>query len=203
MKNYKDAGEFNWSDRFDYDNYLVRKKIFKLFGSVFHIYDPNGQIAFYSKQKAFKLKEDIRLYAGEDMRKELLLIQARQIIDFSAAYDVIDSTSNMKVGALRRKGIKSIFKDEWIIMNAQDREIGFIKEDSVSLALVRRFITNLFPQTYYGEINGEQVCTFQQNFNPFVLKIKLDFSMDKKGVLDRRLAIAAAVLLCAIEGREK
>ena len=187
---------------FTYESYLVRRKIFKLFGAAFHIYDPNGKVAFYSKQRAFKLKEDIRLYTDEDMQKEVLTIQARQIIDFSAAYDVIDPASNEKIGTLRRKGMKSILKDEWIIMNAEEREIGFIKEDSMLLALIRRFLANLIPQKYYGEVNGEQVCLFKQNFNPFVMKINLDFSMDKKGLLDRRLGIAGAVLLCAIEGKQ-
>jgi uncharacterized protein YxjI len=187
---------------FRHESYLVRRKVLKLFGAAFHIYDPHGKVAFYSKQKAFKLKEDIRLYTGEDMRTEVLSIQARQIIDFSAAYDVIDPNTNAKVGAFKRKGMRSLVKDEWIIMNAEDRKIGFIKEDSMVLALIRRFLTNLIPQKYYGELRGEQVCLFQQNFNPFVMKIHLDFSMDKNGLLDRRLGIAGAVLLCAIEGKQ-
>ena len=189
-------------EAFAHESYLVRRKIFKLFGAAFHIYDPSGRVVFYSKMKAFKLKEDIRLYTGEDMQTEILRIQARQIIDFSAAYDVIDSTTSRKVGVLKRKGLKSILKDEWIIMDAEDKELGFIKEDSTLLALIRRFLTNLIPQKYHGELKGEQVCFFKQNFNPFVMKINLDFSMDKKGLLDRRLGIAGAVLLCAIERKQ-
>ncbi|MCD5397687.1 hypothetical protein LR003_01970 [candidate division NPL-UPA2 bacterium] len=190
------------SNVFTHDSYLIRRKIFKLFGAAFHIFDPNGKVVFYSKMKAFKLKEDIRLYTGEDMHTEVLTIQARQIIDFAATYDVFDPTTNTKVGALKRKGLKSIFKDEWIIMDTEDREIGYIKEDSALLALIRRFLTNLIPQKYHGELNGEQVCIFKQNFNPFVVKINLDFSMDEKDLLDRRLGIAGAVLLCAIEGKQ-
>lgn len=190
-------------DRFKYQQYLIRRKIFKLFGGAFHIYSPNDEVVFYSHMKAFKLKEDIRLYTGEDMKTEILSINARKIIDFSSAYDVVDSATKEKVGALKRKGFKSLLKDEWIFMNAHDQEIGFIKEDSMMLALVRRLLTNLIPQKYHGEINGKQVCTFKQNFNPFVIKIKLDFSQDVTGLLDRRLGIAAAVLLCAIEGRQQ
>lgn len=190
------------SSVFRHENYIVRRKIFKLFGAAFYIYDPVGKVALYSKQKAFKLREDIRLYTDEDMLTEVLSINARQIIDFSAVYDVIDSSLNMKVGALKRKGMKSILKDEWIIMDASDREIGFIKEDSTALALTRRFLTNLIPQKYYGEVKGEQVCVFKQKCNPFIMKMSLDYSMDRKQLLDRRLGLAGAVLLCAIEGRQ-
>lgn len=187
---------------FSHKNYLVRRKIFKLFGAAFHIYDPDGNVAFYSKMKAFKMKEDIRLYSSEDMQTEVLSIKARSIIDFSAAYDVVETNTNTKIGALKRKGMKSILKDEWIILDSEDNQIGFVREDSALLAMVRRFLTNIIPQKYHGEINGEQVCEFKQNFNPFIMKINLDYSMDTKGLLDRRLGIAAAVLLCAIEGKQ-
>ena len=187
---------------FTHTQYCVRRKILKLFGAAFHIYDSNGDVAFYSRMKALKLKEDIRLYTGEDMRTEVLTIKARQIIDFAATYDVFDPATNAKVGALKRKGLKSLIKDEWIILDAEDREVGCIKEDSMLLALIRRFLTNLIPQNYLGEMNGKQVCNFKQNFNPFVIKINLDFSMDEERLLDRRLGIAGAVLLCAIEKKQ-
>lgn len=187
---------------FTHPTYTVRRQIFKLLGAAFHIYDPNGNVAFYSKQKAFKLKEDIRVYTGEDMRNEILTIKAKNIIDFSAAYDIFDPTTQTKVGVLKRKGMKSILKDEWIIMDANEKQIGLIQEDSMMLALVRRFLTNLVPQSFDGTINGQKVCHFKQNFNPFVTKITLDFSMDINNLLDRRLGIAAAVLLCAIEGKQ-
>ncbi|MCE9608892.1 MAG: hypothetical protein K8R23_01560 [Chthoniobacter sp.] len=117
--------------------------------------------------------------------------------------DVFDpEIGGVKIGALKRKGLKSILKDEWVFMDAADREIGLIKEDSLFLALVRRFLTNLIPQTYEGNIGGVRVCQFKQNFNPFVMKVTLDFSPDLNAVLDRRLGLAAAVLLCAIEGKQ-
>ena len=189
--------------QFSYDTYLVRRKVFKLFGAAFHIYNPDGEVAFYSKQKAFKLKEDIRVYTSEEMTTEALIIQARNIIDFSATYDVIDPASGNKIGAVQRKGMKSIFKDEWIFMNSDDKIIGTIKEDSAVLALIRRFLTNLIPQTFHGESEGKEVCIFKQKFNPFIAKVELDFSMDNEGILDRRLGIACAVLLSAIEGKQQ
>src|SRR6185503_8752410 len=97
--------------------YVIRKKVLKLFGGAFHIYGPGGELLFYSKMKAFKLREDIRLYTGEDMQTEVLTIQAREIFDFSATYDVVDATSGERVGALRRKGGRSMIRDEWAILD--------------------------------------------------------------------------------------
>lgn len=191
------------SEHFDHYSYLVRRKVLKLFGGAFHVFDPDGNLIFYSQMKAFKLKEDIRLYTSEDMQDEILLIQARQVLDFAAAYDVIDSKTGQKIGALKRKGFKSILQDEWIFMDASDNEIGFLREDNMALALIRRFLCNLIPQKYHCEINGTPVCTMKQNFNPFVMKIHVDFSQDLNKLLDRRLGLAAAILLCAIEGKQQ
>lgn len=188
--------------RFSHTSYLVRRKVLTFAGGAFHVYDPSGELAFYSRLKAFKLKEDIRLYTGEDMAREVLVIKARKVLDISSAYDVHDPASGAKLGALRRKGLKSMLRDEWLLLDATDREIGLIQEDSMGKALLRRFLTNLVPQSYHCTIGGSLVCTMKQNFNPFVLKLSVDFSPDLQGLLDRRLGIAGAILLCAIEGRQ-
>jgi hypothetical protein len=79
---------------------MVRRKVIKLLGGAFHAYDLQQQELYaYSKMKAFKLKEDIRLYSDDKMTTELLPIKARQIIDLGATYDVVDPRQG-KVGAL-------------------------------------------------------------------------------------------------------
>lgn len=187
-------------NHFNEDYYLVRRKIIKLLGGAFHVYDRNEQVVAYSKLKAFKLKEDIRMYTGEDMRQELFRIHARNVIDFAATYDVIDSATEAKLGALRRKGFKSIIKDEWVILNENDQEIGSIQEDCMALALVRRFVCKMIPQEYLCSINGQPECKYKQNFNPFVMKIHVNFTTANQ--VDRYLTMAGALLLCAIEGKE-
>ncbi|MDO8681893.1 MAG: hypothetical protein Q7N50_00230 [Armatimonadota bacterium] len=194
------------SDIFDCQKYTIRKKFFKMFGASFHIMDDQDNVVMFASMKAFKLKEDIRLYTGEDKLSELLTIQARQVLDISATYDVLDARTNDRVGALRRRGFKSILKDEWLILDTNDNEIGMIKEDSLGLALLRRLMNqvfmNLIPQKYHAEIGQNSVCAYQQNFNPFIQKIMVDFSDDFRGQLDRRLGLAAGVLLSAIEGKQ-
>lgn len=191
------------ADPFAGSRYLIRKQFFKLFGGAFRIYDESGSLALFADMKAFKLREDIRLYPDENKLQEVLLISARNIIDFSASYDVFDPVHQEKVGMLRRRGFKSMIKDEWVIFDAAEREVGTIKEDNIILALLRRFATNLIPQRFHGYIGDDQVFQFQQHFNPIVAKINLDFSSDTNSLLDRRLGLAAAVLLCAIEGRQQ
>jgi len=197
------------SDRFGHRTYVLKKQFFKMLGASFRIYEDNAEnsdrLLFFSQQKAFKLKEEIRLWTGEDMKQEVLSIKARKMLDFSGTYDVTDSATGQKIGALRRKGLKSMLQDEWLILDSLDREIGHIKEDSTALAIIRRFIeyAALFlPQSFHGFVGSNPVCLFKQNHNPFLAKIHVDFSVDTGNLLDRRLGIAAAVLLCAIEGKQ-
>ncbi len=42
----------------------------------------------------------------------------------------------------------------------------------------------------------------KQTYNPLLMKIQADFSADTQGLLDRRMGLAAAIMLCAIEGKQ-
>ncbi|MEK4063807.1 MULTISPECIES: hypothetical protein [Paenibacillus] len=190
------------NNAFNHTEYIIRKKVFSIMGAKLHIYNSSEELVLYSQMKAFKLKEDIALFTDESMEKELLRIKARNAIDFSATYDVHDSETGEHIGALRRKGLKSILKDEWTILDQRDTEIGLIKENSTLMALLRRFIT-LIPQKYNIELGNTVIPAFRQNFNPFVTKIIADFSEDRSGQLDRRLGLAAGILLCAVEGKQE
>ena len=186
----------------DHDRYLARRKVLALLGAQFHIYDPMGNVIAFVKQKAFKLKEDIRVYSDESMTRELLLIRARSMLDFSAAYDVNESESGKKLGALRRKGFSSMLRDSWEILDPTDEPIGRISEDSMGMALLRRFLSNLIPQRYQFRMYDQTVGTIRQLFNPFVHKFEVDFSSDINRMLPRELGLAAVILLLAIEGRQ-
>ena len=188
---------------FQHPRYVLKRQAIALTGK-FRFYDPVGNLVLFSEQKMFKLREDIRVYADEAKTREVLSIKARQIMDFSAAYDVVDSELNQKVGALRRKGLRSILRDEWEVLDAGDNVKGLLFEDSMGLALLRRLVLgNWLPQNYDITFGPTRVADLRQNFNLFRYELNLDFSMDTTNQLDRRLGIAAGILLAAIEGRQE
>lgn len=184
------------------NQYLFRKKVFKIFGGAFHVYGDDQTLLFYSKQKAFKLKEDFRIYADERMAEELLTIKTPQIFDLGATYYVHDPVADEPVGALRRKGLKSLFKDEWVFLSAEGQEIAKLTESSVLAALCSRFI-NLIPQKYViVSTDGTTIAEIKQHFNPFVLKYTMTLLQDNPAI-DRRLIVSAGILLASIEGRQQ
>jgi uncharacterized protein YxjI len=187
---------------FQHNQYLLKRQVFALTGK-FRIYDPAENLVLFSEQKMFRLREDIRVFSDEGKTQELLTIKARQIIDFSAAYDVVNTTTNEKVGVLRRKGWRSLLRDEWEVLDANDQLRGLLFEDSVGLALLRRLLLgSLLPQNYdltFGEV---RVADLRQRFNLFRYDLDLDFSMDPTRALDRRLGLAAGILLATVEGKQ-
>ncbi|HSL31614.1 MAG TPA: hypothetical protein VK900_20605 [Anaerolineales bacterium] len=187
---------------FQFPTYLLRRQAIALTGK-FRFYDPAGRMVMFSEQKMFRLREDIRVYSDESKSQEVLSIKARQFMDFSAAYDVVDTALNQKVGVLRRKGLRSLLRDEWEVLDASDNVIGQLFEDSVGLALLRRLLLGTWlPQNYDLTVGGTRVADLRQNFNPFRYELNLDFSMDTARQLDRRVGIAAGILLAAVEGKQ-
>lgn len=189
------------------DRYTIRRKVLQLFGASFHVLDAQGRVVGFSSQKAFRLKEDIRVFADASRSRELLAIRARQVLDWSAAYDVVDSTEQRKVGALRRRGWSSLVRDRWEVMDAFDRPLAQLQEDSTVMALLRRLLSNLIPQRFHlesaqGEAGpGGTLATMQVRFNPFVYR--LDVEVLRREAVDPRLVLATAILLAAVEGRQQ
>ena len=188
---------------FSHDSYLLKRQVLALTGKV-RVYTPSGQIGLYSEQKMFKLREDIRVYTDENKLNELLWIQARQIIDFAAAYDVFDQTNGMKVGALRRKGWSSIMRDRWEVLDPLDQVTAIVQEDSAGRAFLRRFLLgSLLPQRYDLVQTGNRVVAhYAQRFHFFRYELDIDFSAGTQ-VLDHRIGLAIGILLAILEGKQQ
>ncbi len=161
--------------------------------------DQRGNLVGFCKQKVFKLKEDIRIYKTKNMNQELFRIKQEEILDFSGTFEVIDSRTNQTVGFLKRKGFKSIAKDEWILLDPQKREIGRVKEDSALKALLRRTILSFLPYKYKISYQGQQVGKFKEKFTLIRDVYNLDMTNDPNFQVDRRLLLAISICLDAIE----
>ena len=104
---------------------------------------------------------------------------------------------------LRRKGWRSLLRDEWEVLDANDQLRGMLFEDSVGLAMLRRFLLgSLLPQNYDLTLGETRVADLRQVFNPLRYELTLDFTMDPLRTLDRRLGIAAGILLATVEGKQ-
>ena len=187
---------------FQQDRYIARQKVWT-FAPKFHIRDLNGNTLAFLRKKVFTLKDEIRVFTDEDQSMELLHIKARKVIDWGTAFDVTDSINRQRVGVIKRQGWKSIVRKEWTIMDVNEQEICTVKEDSLLMATLRRYVIAIIPQSFSFATGGRELGTARQNWNLFVPKMVVDFSGDPGRELDRRLVAAAVVLLMAVEGRQQ
>lgn len=181
-------------------DYMIRRRMFSI-GGAFDIYDMNGNPIGHCRQKAFKLREDIRIFTDETKQHEILCIKAQQVVDFSASYDVVTSSDSRNWGTWHRKGLASILRDSWKL-NTETGTQMVLQEDSMFLALLRRFLTNLIPQSYQLKQDERVIAEFKQHFNPFIFKLDVHI-ITSDGNNIAPLIAAAGILLCAIEGRQQ
>lgn len=82
------------------------------------VVDSTGRLLFYVKQKAFKLKEAVTIFADEAQTQPLFTMGADRVIDFSARYHIRDQ-SGASLGSLKRQGMKSLWRSRYDIMSGE------------------------------------------------------------------------------------
>ena len=104
---------------------------FKIFALASQIYirDGNGNMIGYVKQKMFKLKEDINIFADETQTNQRFNIKADRVIDFSSRYNFTDNAGT-SLGSIKRKGMRSIWKANYDVFDSDGTEIFKINEES-------------------------------------------------------------------------
>ena len=78
----------------------------------FSVYDAHGRETAYTRQKMFRLAEQIEVFRNS-MRDSLLYrISADRIIDFNACYRImsVEGEGGIEIGSVRRKGIRSLWR---------------------------------------------------------------------------------------------
>jgi uncharacterized protein YxjI len=199
----------------DHDRFLLRQRI-KLVINQYEFFLPGpdgkpGEPLCFVEQKRFKFKEDIRFYVDASKTQELLRIKARQRFDPRATYDVTDGAGT-KIGAIQKVFGASLLRSTYRILDAGGEEVAITTEKSLPVAILRRavgfipYVDNVadwLPIPYHfvfkrgeqilGE-NTRQTFKIRDNYN-------IDMSADSQRVLDRRLVLAIAVGMDALQAR--
>lgn len=147
---------------------------FKLLAIASQIYvrDANGQLIGYVKQKLFKFKEAINVFADEGQTQLLFTIKADRVLDFSAKYN-FTSANGQLVGSIKRRGMRSILKAHYEIYDENDQQVYEIREENAwikvvdsllgELPLIGMFTGYFFNPAYIvSRMDGTQVAKLQK-----------------------------------------
>ncbi|MEO8389383.1 MAG: hypothetical protein ABI893_06495 [Polaromonas sp.] len=115
---------------------------FKLvaFAPQFLVSDARNQPVAYVRQKLFKLKEAVTVFANDKQDQPLYQIKADRVIDFSPLYHFTDPQGTA-LGGIKRHGMRSMWKAGFDILDHGATQFS-INEKSV----MTRFLDGLFSQ---------------------------------------------------------
>jgi uncharacterized protein YxjI len=165
----------------------------------------------FVEQKRFKFKEDIRFYTDDSKTTELLRIKARQRFDPRARYDVT-APDGSKIGEIQKVFGKSLIRSTYQIFDAGGNEVAVAQERNMVVALFRRLVglvpyvgdyADWLPIAYHFDfIRGEEKLG---SHNRQLWKLRdvytIDMSPDTGHTVDRRLILAIAVGMDALQAR--
>lgn len=163
-----------------------------------------GELVAFAQQKRLAFKEQVTLYTSDDKQQPLLGFKARQVLDIGATYDVTDPAGT-PIGLFRKDFGRSLLRSTW---HLEQPGLGVTtgSERNKAIAIVRRawefipFANNLpFAWPYHFDFvtGGQPAFSVDKKFglrDRYVIEIK-----DPN--LDRRLVIAQAVALDALQSR--
>jgi hypothetical protein len=154
-------------------------------------------------------KRHIEFFDDEKKKNEVLEIKQDakwQIV--TATYTLIDPNEG-KIGSFTKHNFLDILRKRWLGFDRDGNKILVAREDSVILSLLRRLIGPLFGllRTNFvimrpAESGGKEqlIGEFNRKFT-LVDKYVLDLTHDRGRTLDRRMAVALAVMLDTGERR--
>lgn len=90
--------------------------------------DAAGSVVLYTKQKAFKLKEAVTVFADVEQTQPLYTINADRVLDFNAKYNIADA-SGRPLGAVARKGRKSIWRAQYEVLDGDGPSMTIQEEN--------------------------------------------------------------------------
>ncbi|MEA2437247.1 MAG: hypothetical protein QOF65_1803 [Thermoleophilaceae bacterium] len=173
--------------------------------------DKPGEPFCFVEQKRFKFKEDIRFYTDESKTTELFRIKARQRFDPRARYDVT-AADGTKIGEIQKVFGKSLLRSTYQLFDGSGAEVAVARERNRFVALFRRLVglvpyigdyADWLPIAYHFDfLRGEEKLGSHDR-QLFKLRdvYTIDMSGDPQHTIDRRLILANAVGMDALQAR--
>ena len=119
----------------------LRFKLFSLTSQI-SVTDAEGKTVFYIKEKMFKLRETIAVFADEDQKQQVAGIRANSMMNWSARYEITDATGQ-PLGAVGRQGFRSLWRAHYDLFNAQGDRAGTIREENPFAKVLDGFIAEI------------------------------------------------------------
>jgi uncharacterized protein YxjI len=178
-------------------HYIIKRRFWSFFERVFRVFTGDGQLIMYIQHPLLKLREEFMVYADEAKTRPLLRVKSKQVIAINFSYEVLDAETGQELGAVQKRGLRSIIRDKFHIFDANGTEVGYAEEQGASI--LRRFFPWLTSK-HAIFVGGAQVAFIKQRFRFFTKEFEVD---TQPSALDPRFVLAIALLALIAEARRE
>jgi uncharacterized protein YxjI len=190
-----------------HDRFLIEQLVRPIVNLYRITAQPGDVPVAFVRQKRMAFREDIGFYADEGQTRELFRIKARRVIDIGGRYDVHDA-NGQPIGVLEHQFRKSLLRTHWRVLTPADEELAVAQEKNAFVAVARRVVDFLpygewvpIPYDFHIHAGEREVGHFTRKFLSLRDTYTLDLSGDQEKRIDRRLGVALAVALDALQNR--
>jgi hypothetical protein len=176
-------------------------------GTRIRIKDATGRQVAYVRKKKFKLKESVGVYSDEDQRRLLFRMKADRMLDFSARY-AISGPDGHPVGAVGRRGMKSLWSSAYVLEDAYGTEAGSIREENPWTKVLDGAMESLplgdalgglfFNPAYLAELYGTDVLRIRKRPSVLESSFRIDRLADFSDT-EEDLLLAGIIMMVLLE----
>jgi hypothetical protein len=167
--------------------------------------DADSRTVAFVKQKLFKLKEDISIYADESKAELLFNIKADRWIDFSAAYSITHADGK-ELGKIARKGWRSLWKAKYLLIDQHQKEQFTIEEENGWVKVwdnllgeipIIGLLTGYFFNPSYAvmDLDGEKMARLKKQASFFGRKFEITQLSDMDNDDDERVMVGLMMMV--------
>ncbi len=154
---------------------------------------------------ALSAKRHIGFFKDESGAEELIKVyQDKKLQLINATYTLADADGNL-LGWFRKNHLYNVFRKRWYCHDTDGELVCVAKEDSIVKAIMRRFLGSFYGllRTNFVLLAPDETTKLGMFNRKLTLfdKYVLDMTFDHEQTLDRRIAVALAVLLDTGERR--
>jgi len=177
--------------------YRIKRRFWSFMERIFRVWTLDGQLIMMVKHPVLKLREEFTVWADEGMTQPLLLVKSRQVVAINFSFDVTDATSGALLGTVQKRGLKSLVRDKFLILDPAGAEIGYMEEQGASI------LRRIFPwltSKHSIFIGGQEAARVRQKFRFFTKEFEVDMT---PGAVDPRFVLTCALLALMAEARRE
>jgi hypothetical protein len=181
---------------------------FLTISSYIRVVDATGQLVSYVKQRAFRLRENVTIFADEDQRRPLFHVKADRIIDIGATYS-ITSADGRSLGSVRQRGLRTLWRATYDILDDAGSAIGLIREQDALVKVIDGligeipfigFVIQQWINPTYLIDGADGVTCLRLRKRPSLIERR--FTLEQEAPLPPRLepvALPAAIMVVLLE----